>query len=705
MIFDYANHAHVARKGDSWITVKTPLTPEQHQAHLDGKARYGVPFIKQGTFSTRLAMIDIDDHDGSAGWELVCRTAERILDITDRQGLKGNCYRSGGGKGINIWFFWEQPQRASRIKDAFYIPLLEAEIYDGAGGIVNGQVEIFPKQRGVGKGEVGNCASLPRIPLDVWAWDDLPVGSVEFEYSEPVTDDDGLAPYDDSGGVTERLSESQIKELLQYVPNPDDLDYDSWWQRIMAIHDAGGTLEIAENWSRKSAKHVEGYLERKWRSIKGDIKRTRVTVKTLYKIASDNGWEGFGAVVDDFPVAVHETTGDLLVDYERVPGKGRYAGRVESSLDQVCQCVESDPEYPWRVSFDQFLNAEIVEHEHKRHRLLDHHAVEMRRWFDRAHWEPVGADMIRAVIESASKRNQTNIAKDWLLGLQWDGVDRYQRMLEAMGVVVNDYTLAVARYQWTSHAARVLHAGYQADAIIVLVSSKQGTGKTQYIRAISPTIGEHDTYQNVSIDDLLHSDKAARALMGCLVANIDEMRDFGKREAAEIKAALSRTKESFVPKYKEGRREFGRSCMIYATNNEVEFLDDPTGNRRYHIYPVGDIDLKWVRENAEQLWAQGRSDFEANGQAWKRALELAEPAQQHHQLSDASSDAIEEYLKTSVVDTHKTSEIMINALQLPVSQHDRRSELRVGRIMREFGWTKRVVREGDALYKGWQKEE
>jgi predicted P-loop ATPase len=423
-------------------------------------------------------------------------------------------------------------------------------------------------------------------------------------------------------------------------------------------------------------------------------------------IATNNGWGGLVADVEQFPVAVDEATGELLIDYSRVPGKGRYAGKIEATLDQVCRCVESDPDYPYRVAYDQFLCADVMvtTRTGQKERIKDKQPVDMRRWFDVHGWEPVNIDLMRSVINSASKARQTNIAQDWLNSLVWDGVDRYGDMLASMGVVITDYALAVARYQWTSHAARVLHAGYQADAIIVLVGEVQGTGKTQYIRALAPCIEDNDTYRNISIDDLLHSDKAARALMGSLVANLDEMRDFGKRESSEIKAALSRMKESYTPKYKEGLIEFGRSCLIYATNNETEFLDDPTGNRRYHILPVGRVNLEWISENRDQLWAQGREDFLVNGQAWQRALELAAPAQTNHLVSDSWSEVVGQYLETTLEQSLTMTSILTHALQIPLAQQDRRAQVRVGKVMKELGWVKVNDRWSGGVRKVWRKQ-
>lgn len=699
----HATHAHITKAaGGTWRTVKGALPDGALAHHLNGGPRYGVPFVRPGDGTAMAGMIDVDDHDGSAGWGLVSTTAAALMERAESMGVVLHPYRSGGGKGVNLWAVWEQPQQADAIKWALEWAVKACGLAVGARGVASGQVEVFPKQGSVAAGEVGNCAALPRTPLCSWSWGD--VDAAEWVPSAPVSrqaersEDRGLG-----GTGVESLTADQLRDLLRFVPVAG-IGYDDWWARVMAIHDAGGSIELAREWSRYDPAYADddGLTDAKWRSIRGSVRATRVTVRTLMKLAADAGWGGLVADVEQFPVA--EVDGELLQDYARVPGKGRYAGYVESSVEQVSLCVAKDPEFPFRLSFDTFLQDKLISVDHSHAvRLVDAHYVLMRRWFDRRHWEPVTGTLMRDAAEGAVWGNRTNLAQEWAAGLRWDGVDRYDESLRRMGAQVSEYYRAVVRYQWTSHGARVLEPGYQADAIIVIVGEQQGTGKTQMINALAPRIGGVETYRNIGIDDLLHSDKSARAMKGCLVANLDEMRDFGRRESSEIKAALSKMRESYIPKYRETREEFGRACVIYATNNHSEFLDDETGNRRYHPIVVGKIDVEWFRTNAEQLWAQGVEDFRANGQAWRRALELAPEAILQHNTADDWQDAVRSYLETMPGDRVTGADILTNALGVTMDRIDMRAQKRVGKIMRELNWERAVIRDGAEVKRCYRK--
>jgi predicted P-loop ATPase len=326
----------------------------------------------------------------------------------------------------------------------------------------------------------------------------------------------------------------------------------------------------------------------------------------------------------------------------------------------------------------------------------------MARWFDEQRWEPVTTRTLREIVNNVSSHKRTNIAVEWASGRVWDGHDRYHEALEHAGMAVNDYSMAVMRYWWSAHGGRVVSPGHQCDSIIVL-QGDQGIGKSRLIQSLAPDIRDVCTYRDITIDQLLIDDKSARALKGCLIANMDEMRNFSRREAPEVKAALSKRRESYVPKYLESRQEFGRQCLIYATNNEMEFLDDSSGNRRYYVLVCsGSIDVDWFESNREQLWAQGIADFHARGVAWKQVSALAPEHIIKHEVYDEWTDLVSDYLDTVVTDCVEMTLILEQACKVPVDKHNQIFYKRVGKILKKLGWERRVMWEGKPK-KVWKK--
>ena len=442
----------------------------------------------------------------------------------------------------------------------------------------------------------------------------------------------------------------------------------------------------------------------KWDSIKNSRER-RVTAGTLMYLARKGGWPGFGPDIDKFPVAT-TGEGEMLIDYALVQGKGRYGGFKISNTAQVQKLLSKDPEFPWRIAWDDFRMARIIGGRDGRRveEFQDHHYVDIQTWLDEHSWEPVATQKLREIVNNVAKRHRVNTAQAWLENLTWDGIDRFPYLAGAMGAESNPYYLAIIRYMMTAHAERVLVPGCQADAIIVLISEAQGLRKSSAIQALAPNIGGVDTYQNISIETLLSDDRSARALKGCLIANMDEMRDFGKREAAEIKSAITKRKESYTPKYLESREEYGRSCLFYATNNHVEFLDDETGSRRYHPIVIGGrIDDAWIAENRDQLWAQGAAEYRASGQAWREAETLAPEQHKSHAISDPWDDAIQGYIESLPTEFFTSAEVLSHAINMPLDRQTQAMKNRVGAILKRLGYKSATRRIGGKVSRSYSK--
>jgi len=141
--------------------------------------------------------------------------------------------------------------------------------------------------------------------------------------------------------------------------------------------------------------------------------------------------------------------------------------------------------------------------------------------------------------------------------------------------------------------------------------------------------------------------------------------------------------------------------MIYATTNEVEFLDDATGHRRYHVLEVGEgVEIGWVKEHRDQIWAQALQIFKVSGQAWQRALELAPEVHVHHEVEDSWSEAVIALLDGK--DETTMREVLVG-LGISNDKQNRANQQRAGKIMRQIGWTSSVVwYEGKSVRK-WRR--
>jgi hypothetical protein len=299
---------------------KLRLDAEALHNHVHGSNTYGAYPMESGANVTSVALLDFDSHRGEISFEGVCETLEQVTGYAYEMGLKPTCFRSSGGNGAHLYILWDKPQAARDVRLLMADLLAKAGLKNGAKGLVQGQVEIFPKQDKVGAGEWGNMFILPlagkSVPLDPFTFEPLArTDYFEFRFSAPVK------PYP-VAKVVENLPQleltsediHQLQDALAAIPNDGDgLDYHAWLECIFGIHHAtGGSDEgkqIATAFSVRSDKFDEAFFENRIWAYIGDGSltpdRKLTTAASIFWRARKAGWgpsaiDEFTAIVDRF---------------------------------------------------------------------------------------------------------------------------------------------------------------------------------------------------------------------------------------------------------------------------------------------------------------------------------------------------------------------------------------------------------------------
>jgi TOTE conflict system, Archaeo-Eukaryotic Primase domain/Family of unknown function (DUF5906)/Primase C terminal 2 (PriCT-2) len=174
-VFEIANMARTdsysefnGREDKGYRLARKSFNEDTIRKHLKGTQPIGVyPVIDD---SVRLAVLDFDNHDGLMPWnDMADRVLPLQLDLVSK-GCHPIAFRSGGGSGIHIWLFWSKPQKAASVRNFLRNLLGRHDLMEGAKGLSDGYVEIFPKQDRVSHGKFGNLIALPlsrkSAPLD-----------------------------------------------------------------------------------------------------------------------------------------------------------------------------------------------------------------------------------------------------------------------------------------------------------------------------------------------------------------------------------------------------------------------------------------------------------------------------------------------------------------------------------------------------------
>lgn len=312
-------------------------------------------------------------------------------------------------------------------------------------------------------------------------------------------------------------------------------------------------------------------------------------------------------------------------------------------------------------------------------------------------------DGVTEVLETIAYRNQYDSAIEWGKSLKWDGTPRIVNLFgEYFGCEPNEFTAAVSLYFATAMAARLMTEnpeGIKADSMPILVG-EQGIGKTTAVMALSPF---PEWFVEVSFNR--KEDDLARMIKGKVIAEIAELSGLKRREAGELKAWVSRTKESWIPKFVEQEKSLPRRIMFIGTTNETTFLADKTGNRRWYPLQVirasGTDDL--VRDR-EQIWAEAICTFKDQGICWQEAAELAKANDVHadYLTSDPWEEEVMDWVKGDIITSvGKTryelgfvapADVLKNCLSIELDKRLTVHHDRVASILRSNGFTIRAQR-------------
>ena len=132
------------------------------------------------------------------------------------------------------------------------------------------------------------------------------------------------------------------------------------------------------------------------------------------------------------------------------------------------------------------------------------------------------------------------------------------------------------------------------------------------------------------------------------MAEFSELRGLRTRELESIKSFMTMQIDEWIPKYKEFRVSYPRRFLAIGTTNEQEFLNDPTGNRRWLPIAVSIQDLDAIDRDHDQLWAEAALLFLHHGVCWEDAHTRAEAEHAAFCIHDPWTELVTEYCASKV---------------------------------------------------------
>lgn len=231
-------------------------------------------------------------------------------------------------------------------------------------------------------------------------------------------------------------------------------------------------------------------------------------------------------------------------------------------------------------------------------------------------------------LEQAADLASYHPVREYLAGLEWDGVDRVDRFLgDYLGAEDGKLTKATSRLMLVAAVRRALRAGCKFDVMPVLVG-RQGTGKSSALKNLCP---DPNWFSDETLDLGHNPEKAGMHLQGTWVHEVAELAGITNARAKleNLRAFMSRDTDRFRRPYDRFPTVSPREFVMVGTTNSGSFLTDITGNRRFAPVRTGAVDLAAIERDRDQLWAEAVCLESVHGplhlppELWERAAESA----------------------------------------------------------------------------------
>ena len=264
--------------------------------------------------------------------------------------------------------------------------------------------------------------------------------------------------------------------------------------------------------------------------------------------------------------------------------------------------------------------------------------INCRLWFAHSGFkvEPAIHEIANA-FKAIGHKNMFHVVREHLEGLDaWDGVPRLSTWMKRLlgAEAPEEYLKAVSRKFLITAVARIYDPGCKVDNTVVF-EGVQGIGKS--------TIGRILATDKWFLDQLpdLHDKDSSQILQGNWFVELGELSSLKRSDIETTKQYLTRSVDKFRPPYGTNAVEFQRQCVFFGTTNSDDYLKDKTGNRRFWPVKLNVIDLKALKSERDQLFAEAVLAYDCGEKLYlPKGIEADAKAVQESRVVEDISDVM-----------------------------------------------------------------
>lgn len=382
---------------------------------------------------------------------------------------------------------------------------------------------------------------------------------------------------------------------------------------------------------------------------------------------------------------------------------------VIANLANAVTILSNHPAWKGCVAYDLFANRPTTTRpppwtavdappEVTRGELSETDVARFLLWFYRAEGLTIPDRLVMQAVSVVAEMNPVHPVRDYLRSLRWDAKQRLPSAAATyFGTDPSEYASEIVPRWFVSAVARVENPGAQCDCVLIL-EGRTGFRKSTAFRSLVPVpewyadsgivIGSKDSYQN---------------LHGVWIYGFDELDSLNKSELTATKNFITQTADRYRPSYGRVAQSFRRQNVFCGTTNKDDYLNDPTGDRRYWpLRVVRPIEVDAIVRDRDQLWAEAVARYDS-GERWHvdspHLRRLCEAEQRQRTADDAWAPLVAEWLRNPTVRDPRdglpkplnvgagvtTTDVLVGALGMRPADIQRVHETRAGVVLRQLG--------------------
>ncbi len=373
---------------------------------------------------------------------------------------------------------------------------------------------------------------------------------------------------------------------------------------------------------------------------------------------------------------------------EFVLGRG---GKPAWCAENACLTLERHPDWAGVLAHDEFAVLDLlmkpipgttVPHSRFKPRELQEHDVTAAlRWFNRNRFPDATRNVLQDAMQMVARQSIISPLRHYLEALKWDGTPRIEDWLQVYCEAPSaGLTRRFGRKWLIAAVARALRPGCKADNALVLEGA-QGIGKSSALKALA---GEEWFFDGLRD---MHGKDASASLKGKWIVELPELSALRRSDVEAVKAFLSRTEERYRPPYGRGEVIERRRCIFAGTTNRDDYLADDTGGRRFWPVRVGQVDVKALKRDRDQIWAEAVEALNSGESWWLSGEEEAGAAAivADRQAEDLWSGKV---LSVAAGLPEVSASQILTLMDIPLERGGKSEAMRIGGILTRAGWRK-----------------